>query len=63
MWREDFPAFRDSSLVYLDSGASTQKPFVVLDAEREFYETTYANVHRGVYPLSEAATERYEAAR
>jgi cysteine desulfurase/selenocysteine lyase len=50
-------------LVYLDSGASAQKPRVVLDAMREFAATDYANVHRGVHYLSGAATDRYEAAR
>jgi cysteine desulfurase / selenocysteine lyase len=50
-------------LVYLDSGASAQKPRVVLDAMRDFAATDYANVHRGVHYLSGAATDRYEAAR
>src|SRR6201999_4613409 len=50
-------------LVYLDSGASAQKPRVVLDAMRDFAQSEYANVHRGVHYLSGAATDRYEAAR
>ena len=50
-------------LVYLDSAASAQKPKQVLDAMRNFATSEYANVHRGVYYLSAAATERYEAAR
>lgn len=50
-------------LVYLDSGASAQKPRVVLNTMREFASTEYANVHRGVHFLSAAATDRYEAAR
>ena len=50
-------------LVYLDSGASAQKPRVVLDAMRDFAASEYANVHRGVHFLSAAATDRYEAAR
>jgi cysteine desulfurase/selenocysteine lyase len=50
-------------LVYLDSGASAQKPSVVLDAMLDFAQTEYANVHRGVHFLSAAATDRYEAAR
>jgi cysteine desulfurase/selenocysteine lyase len=50
-------------LVYLDSGASAQKPSVVLDAMLDFARTDYANVHRGVHFLSGAATDRYEAAR
>ncbi len=50
-------------LVYLDSGASAQKPRVVLDAMLDFAQSEYANVHRGVHFLSAAATDRYEAAR
>src|SRR5258707_307468 len=50
-------------LVYLDSGASAQKPRIVLDAMRDFAQSEYANVHRGVHFLSAAATDRYEAAR
>jgi len=50
-------------LVYLDSGASAQKPRVVLDAMRDFAQSEYANVHRGVHFLSAAATDRYEVAR
>src|SRR3954462_10260720 len=53
----------DKPLVYLDSGASAQKPAVVLDAMRDFATTEYANVHRGVHFLSAAATDRYEEAR
>ncbi len=65
--RQDFPILRRSfyghPLAYLDSAASSQKPTVVLDAEREFYEERNANVHRGVYALSEEATDAYEKAR
>jgi cysteine desulfurase/selenocysteine lyase len=65
--REDFPILaRDvygKRLVYLDNGASAQKPSVVLDAMRDFAVSEYANVHRGVHFLSAAATDRYEAAR
>jgi cysteine desulfurase/selenocysteine lyase len=50
-------------LAFLDSAASTQKPRQVLDALRDYYEHSYANVHRGVYRLAERATERYEGAR
>ena len=50
-------------LVYLDSGASAQKPALVLDAMRDFAQTDYSNVHRGVHFLSAAATDAYEAAR
>ncbi|HEY5184289.1 MAG TPA: cysteine desulfurase [Actinomycetes bacterium] len=50
-------------LVYLDSGATSQKPVRVLDAEREFYERHNAAVHRGAHQLSEEATDAYEGAR
>jgi cysteine desulfurase/selenocysteine lyase len=65
--RADFPIFeqeiRGKPLAYLDSAASSQKPRQVLDKLRTFYETSYANVHRGVYTLSEQATAEYESAR
>jgi cysteine desulfurase/selenocysteine lyase len=65
--RADFPIFGEKihgkPLAYLDSAASSQKPRQVLDTLREFYETSYANVHRGVYTLSERATAGYEGAR
>ena len=51
------------SVAFLDSAASTQKPRQVLDALRDFYEHSYANVHRGVYELAERATAGYEGAR
>ena len=50
-------------VAFLDSAASTQKPRQVLDALRDFYEHSYANVHRGVYRLAERATTGYETAR
>jgi cysteine desulfurase / selenocysteine lyase len=62
--RRDFPIFeRNPGLVFLDSGASAQKPAVVIDGVAEFYRRDYANVHRGVYRLSARSTEMYEAAR
>lgn len=62
--KHDFPIFRHHpDLVYLDSTASAQKPQVVIDAERKFYEESYANVHRGIYDLSQRATNLYEEAR
>jgi cysteine desulfurase / selenocysteine lyase len=65
--RGDFPIFEQlihgQPLVYLDSAASAQKPRQVLDAMTRFYETSYANVHRGVYELGERATEALEGAR
>ena len=50
-------------LVYLDSAATSQKPVQVLDAERAFYETSNAGVHRGAHRLAEEATEAYEQSR
>ena len=50
-------------LVYLDSAASTQKPACVIDAVSQYYQQDNANVHRGLYELSERATERFERAR
>ena len=65
--RADFPILGTTvhgrRLVYLDSAASSQKPRQVLDAERTFYETSYANIHRGVYELSARATAAYDGAR
>jgi len=65
--RRDFPILsRDvygKPLVYLDNGASAQKPKVVLDAIQHAYSSDYANVHRGLHFLSNAATDAYEKAR
>src|SRR5688572_3399372 len=61
--RDAFPLLAGRDIAYLDSAASAQKPKAVLDRMRQFYETSYANIHRAVYPLSEAATEAYEGAR
>ena len=65
--RADFPIFEQEihgkPLAYLDSAASSQKPRRVLEAMNELYETSYANIHRGVYDLGERATEAYEGAR
>jgi cysteine desulfurase/selenocysteine lyase len=65
--RADFPILRTTArgkpLVFLDSAASAQKPRAVLEAMQHFYETSYANVHRGVYELSERATQAFEGAR
>lgn len=62
--KRDFPIFKTyPDLVYLDSAATSQKPQVVIDAIVDFYTKYNSNVHRGIYKLSELATERYEAAR
>ncbi len=65
--RADFPIFEQvfhgKPLAYLNSAATSQKPRQVLDAMTEFYETSYSNVHRGVYTLGERATAGLEGAR
>jgi cysteine desulfurase / selenocysteine lyase len=66
--RADFPALartvrNDKPLIYLDSGATSQKPVQVLDAEREFYERHNSAAHRGTHLLGEEATDVYETAR
>src|SRR5947209_6568121 len=65
--RQDFPALSlqvyGKPLVYLDNGASAQKPRAVLERMTRAYETEYANVHRGLHYLANAATEAYEAGR
>ena len=65
--RADFPILgrevNGKPLVYLDNGASSQKPEVVIDAVNNAYKNEYANVHRGLYYLSNLATEKYESVR
>ena len=65
--REDFPILsrqvNNKPLVYLDNGASAQKPQVVIDAVTTSYSMEYANVHRGLHYLSNLATDKYEAVR
>ena len=65
--REDFPILKETMnghpLVYLDSGATTLKPQVVIDAVNHYNTKKTSNVHRGVYQLSNDATELYEGAR
>jgi cysteine desulfurase / selenocysteine lyase len=65
--RADFPILgqeiNGKPLAYLDSAVTSQKPRQVLEAMTTFYETSYANVHRGVYALAERATEGFEGAR
>lgn len=65
--RRDFPILNESingkPLVYLDSAATSQKPRQVIDAIKAYYESSNANVHRGVHTLGSRATEAYEAAR
>ena len=65
--REDFPILatrmNDRPLVYLDTAASAQKPRVVIETLKSFYERDYANIHRGVYDLSQRATAAHDEAR
>ena len=65
--RDDFPIFsrqiHGKPLVYLDNGASAQKPQVVIDAVTQAYSYEYANVHRGLHYLSNLATDKYETVR
>jgi len=65
--RKDFPILSrevyNKPLVYLDNGASSQKPSVVIDGVKAYYENDNANIHRGVHHLSQMATDRYEQAR
>ena len=65
--RADFPILgtqvHGKPLVYLDNAATTQKPRAVIDALSRYYETTNANIHRGVHTLSQRATDEFEAAR
>ena len=65
--REDFPILKrevnGKPLVYLDNGASAQKPQVVIDAITQAYSSEYANVHRGLHYLSNLATDKYESVR
>lgn len=66
--RQDFPILqqtihRQKQLIYLDSGASSQRPTSVIEAMDQCYRSTYANVHRGIHWLSEKASDQYEQAR
>ncbi len=65
--KKDFPIFtrkiNGKPLVYLDNASTSQKPKVAIDALQRFYNTSNANIHRGVHTLSEEATEQYEMVR
>lgn len=62
-FKKDFPIFENKDIAYLDSGATTQKPTIVLEAIEKFYKNENANPHRGAYGLSIEATEIYENTR
>ena len=61
--KKDFPILANSEMVYLDSGATSQKPKYVLDKMEEYYNKNNANPHRGAYSLSVTATQEYENTR
>ena len=61
--RKDFPILENKKIVYLDSGATTQKPIQVINAVDEYYKNSNANPHRGAYSLSIEATEIYDNTR
>lgn len=61
--KKDFPLLENKDIAYLDSGATSQKPYKVIEKVKEFYEKYNANPHRGAYNLSIEATEMYEASR
>ena len=62
-YKKDFPIFLHDQTIYIDNAATAQRPSVVIEAEKKFYEESNANPLRGFYPLSLAATKAYEDAR
>lgn len=63
-YKNDFPIFENNKdLIYLDSASTSQKPKKVIEAIKNFYENENANIHRGIYNLSENATEKYNKSR
>ena len=64
MNKSDFPIFKTNpKLIYLDNAATTQKPQVVIDAISKYYSNSNANIHRGIYTLSEDSSDQYEQTR
>ena len=64
MIKDDFPIFANNpDLIYLDSASTLQKPQLVIDAVADYLSTSYANIHRGKYPLSQQSETLYEQAR
>ena len=61
--KTEFPIFNDTKLVFLDSAASAQKPNAVINSINDVYSNHYANIHRGLYTLSQIATDKHENAR
>lgn len=68
MYQDDFPIFKNNStpdfpFVYLDSASTSQKPQVMIDKLKNYYEFDNANIHRGIYKIAEKSTERYKGTR
>ncbi len=63
MFKKDFPYFKNSQTIYLDNGATTQKPKVVIDSQIEYYETYCANTHRSNFGHANKATQEFEKTR
>lgn len=64
MYKKDFPIFKTHpELVFLDSASSAQKPQIVIDGMKNFFENSYANIHRGAYDLSMESSEIYDNAK
>lgn len=64
IYKKDFPIFENNpGLIFLDTAASAQKPRQVIEAMKDFYERDYANIHRGIYSLSERASVKFDAVR
>ena len=59
MFKKDFPYFSNSDIVYLDNGATTQKPKVVIDSQVEYYEKYCSNTHRSNFGDANKATQNY----
>src|SRR3989338_9100445 len=63
-FKKDFPIFKNNpKLVYLDSASTSKKPKQVINSSKNFYEKENANIHRGIYSLSENATKKYNQSR
>jgi cysteine desulfurase / selenocysteine lyase len=63
-YKQDFPIFEQNpGLAFLDSAASSQKPAMVIDGVSDFFRTSYANIHRGSYDLSERSEDLYNASK
>jgi len=63
MYKDDFPFFKNSGIVYLDNAATTQKPTTVIDASSDYYNNYCANTHRSSYGAANIATQKYENSR